>query len=647
MLAIASRLFVAAAIVCAAYAVALGWMHAADLSAFISYDKRISVALLGAIAAGFVAWAVTMWRRHRAPSVLGRVFLCAALAFVVATLPGRVRLVRSVYNTGGSQAERDTHNALRLLIAAQEERRIRAARYSSSLDSLDSRLLRNVSPDVALAILQSDDSLQWQGSARHHSGVTCTAIVGRVHFQKSSNFLEDEIRCSDKDSRSRDVTANDDHVMLAASSTQSDAVRDGPSAVHAGVFRGVWPEERFDAARTAFSPSRMPAATWDASIGHEFRALASAVDDRVLVGAHGSGWLGSLDARNGRVLWHTRAPNWIHQNPVASHGVVVVGVGDKLRNSGSDEVGLGVGAVAAFDLSDGHLRWFALRPRAVMPAPAISDSSVISADGAGWLEARSLANGDVRWSVRMRGAAVMASPTVRDSIVYVAQSPRFLCAYRTQSGTEIWCYSAPRTFLLGGDATPTVIGGTIYWSLAEPATGWDMLRRGGAAARTYIIERLSGRATPTARQWLFAIDAASGKERWRQLLGGGYEAKGNIAGTAVPFRKSVVITAPLAHTTMALDTSSGRVLWKQFNDAFSRGAVTVVDSLVITSDEARHLHILRATDGANVCSGILPDRPDRSGPAIYGATAIFTGLGGTVFARPVSGVLSCFLGQRP
>ena len=114
-----------------------------------------------------------------------------------------------------------------------------------------------------------------------------------------------------------------------------------------------------------------------------------------------------------------------------------------------------------------------------------------------------------------------------------------------------------------------------------------------------------------------------------------------MAGTAVPFRDLVIVVAPKARAVFGIDTADGRIRWKRPTDFFSRGAVTVVDSLVITSDAGSHLRVLRATDGGQICAATLPEPTDRSGPTIAGQTALFAGLRGLVYARPVRDVLRC------
>jgi outer membrane protein assembly factor BamB len=630
---IAARVSAIGAFLCASYLALVAWMHGVEISALFTYDTRISVPVFVFLSLAFAAWGVRIWRRGQPPTRVAHWTLGFLVLFSIATSVGRFRLLMSVYSTGGSRAERDAHDAARLLLTAQEDFRVRTGGYASGTTNLDDRILRHVSPSVALQVTEARSD-GWVGKTTHRkTGLVCRVrVLSRGHALSNDNHLEDDVRCDGGEpEQPPPIVAPLGPVGI-----------DSAPGRELALTSASWPQERFDAARSGIVSSTAFPVSWRVDLHQEFRAVASIVGNRVLVGAHGSGWLAALDRRTGAIVWHTRVPNWIHQNPVAANGIVVVGVGDKLRRAGS-KIGLGISGVYAADLRDGSLRWFERTSGSVMIAPAISGNTVVYGDGHGTLWARSLSDGVLMWRRPMRGVAVMASPAIVDSVVYMAQAPRSLCAYDVASGAERWCHDVSRGLLLGGDPTPSVIGGAVYWSVAEPMSGVKMLLEGGRVAVDYVRDRLYGRARPSAQQWLFAIDARTGQLRWSRRLGGGHEAKGNIAGTAVGFAKGIVFVAPLAGRTVALDTATGAELWSTPSDAFSRGAVTVVDSFVIASDYAKHLHIIRSSDGSIACTASLPDALDRSGPAISGNTAFLTTLHGTVIAEPVANLLACKL----
>jgi outer membrane protein assembly factor BamB len=606
-------------------------MHATQELIVVIHDSRIAAGALALIAFGLAVYGVLLLFSRTTPGKIPRYALAAGGFAALLILPGRFMQVRRAQVAYGTRDERDAHNALRLLISAQEDYRIRNGQYASSVDLLRTQLLDYASPNARLAIL-SADSVGWAGQAQVGRSL-CASRVSSASFldAHTHNFLDDDVQCATS--------------LVAASRQLSVPARQRSSSnsethLAGEALGGAWVQERADAERSGIVSTPAAPVSWDSRVGGSVRAVASIIDGLVLVGTHGTGWLGALELKTGRIVWHTRAPNWIHQNPLAAFGTVVVGLGDKDRVMAGDPVGLGIGGVAAYDLHTGALRWFGRSNAAVMTAPVIWKRSVISADGAGNLESRDLGSGKLNWRRGMPGYSVMASPALRDSTVFIGLGHRFLCAYSANSGREQWCYQAPRAFRIGGDPTPSVIGETVYWSASYDSTGLEMLLH-GTSGRNYITEKLTGKPKDHSSQWLFAINARDGRERWRRELGGGYDPQGNMAGSAVSYRDLVLIIAPRARRLFAIDTASGTIRWSRQTEAFSRGAVTIVDSLAITTDAAKHLHILRADDGRDICSGVLSDAPDRSGPTIAGRTVLFTGLGGLVFARPLDAVLRC------
>lgn len=611
------------AILSAAFFAFLAWLQATQELIIFAHDSRVASAVLVTIAAAYAAVAVCLawgWR-----SAIASAFIVLGVAAMVVVAPGRILQPARARLAYGSSAERSTHNALRLLISAQEDHRLLRGRYASAADGLSRMFLRHAPAEVSFAIA-SADSTSWQGSATFEN-VACRVVVDRTKAwsRGSRNFLDDDVECDTGSGGSRDVVAE----VRAAAPDETPTLGSSSS----------WSQERGDAARTGITRTVPLRIGWHTRVGGSIRAVAAIADSLVVAGAHGTGWIGALDIRDGRIVWETRAPNWIHQNPVIGSGIVAVGLGDKDRLMAGDPVGLGIGGVAAYDLRSGALVWLERAPGAVMTAPVIWNESVIYADGAGLLWSRAIRTGQQRWNRRMPGYAVMASPALRSDTVFVALAHRQLCAFSAATGDPHWCFAAPRMFRIGGDPTPSVIGGAVYWSVSHERTGVENIFSRDAAG--YLRDKLTGRSRHRSSQWIISVDAATGRERWRTELGGGHDPRGNMAGTPIAFGRTVVVTAPLARRTVALDTATGRIVWSVTPDAFTRGAVTIVDSLVITSDVARHTHILDARSGREICQRSLPDASDRSGPTVGSGVAIFTGLAGSVTAVSLERLKAC------
>lgn len=612
----------AGALFAAAFFGFLAWMQATQELGIFAHDARIATVVLGVLACLYLVLAFA--RVSSSYRALARAAVVVGAAAGVLILPGRLLQILRVQEAFGSERQRSAHNALRLLISAQEDHRLRHGRYTRMLDSLRVAVMRLAPADARFSVTEATEA-GWAGESEV-DGIRCTVriIQGAFdHVGHARNFLDDDVSCAPG-------TVPTGRAFLGS--------RDVPAASPLSSS-SAWSQERGDASRTGVAMSPATGGGWHTRVGGSMRAGAAIADSFVVAGAHGTGWLGALDLRSGTVVWETRAPNWIHQNPVIASGLIAVGLGDKDRLMAGDPVGLGIGGVAAYDLRTGVLRWVERSTGAVMTAPVIWKTSVIYADGAGFLEARELSSGMLQWRREMPGYAVMASPALRNDTVFIALAHRHLCAFAARDGATIWCTEAPRKFRIGGDPTPSVIGGTVYWTVAHERTGVENLFT--ADAFGYVRDKLSGRTRHRSSQWLIAVDAATGRERWRTELGGGFDPRGNMAGTPVAFGSTVIVTAPLARRTFAVDTASGRIVWSVTPDAFSRGAVTVLDSLAVTSDAEGHVHVLAARDGREHCRAQLPDASDRSGPIVSDGVAVFTGLKGSVTSVPLSSLLRC------
>jgi outer membrane protein assembly factor BamB len=633
---VARALAASASLVLAAFLALVGWMHGARLSAFLPLAAPLSATLFFAASLLSLAFAA---RFAFVPSAGPRWFryaLVGAAVVALMLLPGRIVLLRKLEGEFLTDTQREIHKSLRLLASAQEDHRIGSGAYTATLKDLAPMLMSHVADSVKLRVSAVRDSTSWSGSGSI-GAVSCSVTIERAGGAVIRNgFLDDEVACGVGSAAASDPTTRPTDLQEVATEQLSASPLRGEDA---------WPQERGDAARTAIGSSALPSLSWGLRTGFQFRALPAVAGAIGFVGAHGSGWLGAVDMSSGRLLWTTRVPNWIHQNPVVSHGVVVVGVGDKHHFHRAKTIGLGPGGVAAFEATTGRLRWFARSDAAVMTAPAIHDSTVVYADGAGWLFARSLSTGAQLWQARLQGHVIMASPAISSGRVFVAQDPRTLCAFSISSGNQLWCYRAPDALSMGSDVTPSVIGNAVYWSLSGPVSGWTQLRTSPKAAAAYLRERLLGTGETRAVQWVVAVDAETGAQRWLTSLGFGGEARGNIAGTPIGWGESVVVVAPLARAVASLNQKSGSVTWFRRMDAFARGAPTIVDSTIIVTDFDAHLHLLSARDGSERCRANLPEATDRSGPVIFGQNVIFAGRAGFLYARPLSQILACSTGE--
>lgn len=185
-----------------------------------------------------------------------------------------------------------------------------------------------------------------------------------------------------------------------------------------------------------------------------------------------TGYLRAIDAATGRERWHALTGGSYSSSPAVADGVVYVAGGNT--------------DLFAFDAATGEERWrFSLGPTGCLCAPfspAVADGFVVVADDGGTLHALAAATGEERWQADVAATEeLFVMPTVADGAVYATGGDGNLHVFDLQTGAR----RAQHAFEL--TSPPAVVDGVIY------AAGGGLL---------------------------YAIDAASGGERWSAEVGG-------------------------------------------------------------------------------------------------------------------------------
>lgn len=139
------------------------------------------------------------------------------------------------------------------------------------------------------------------------------------------------------------------------------------------------------------------------------------IDGTVLFGS-GDQHVYALDATTGNIRWAFSTGDVVHSSPAVSDGVVYVGSWD--RN------------LYAIDLKTGRERWryttgndtTIYNQIGLASSPAISAGIVFIGGRDGRFHAVDAATGKVRWTHNNRGGWTIASPAVRDGVVYFPTS---------------------------------------------------------------------------------------------------------------------------------------------------------------------------------------------------------------------------------
>jgi len=316
----------------------------------------------------------------------------------------------------------------------------------------------------------------------------------------------------------------------------------------------------------------------------------------------------ALDFGSGRELWRQAYPVAYEMNPAATgHGK-----GPKstpvLADSRLFTLGIS-GILSAWDPAGGRLLWrksFEGSHRATSPlfgaamSPVVDAFSVIAHVGGhddGALAAFDVATGALRWSWKGDGPGY-ASPVVAtfDGVKQVVtQSQNALVGVAADSGALLWKVPL-RTPYDQNSVTPIVSGGLVVYSgLEVPLTGARPVKKGatwtletvwtnpdaGSYLSTPVLDggRLYGLAHRKKGQW-FCVDAASGKTLW---LSDGRQAENAaiLAGAGVLF----LLDTDASMTVAAADATGFRPLrkWSVASSATWAHPV-VLDSGILVKD---------------------------------------------------------------
>lgn len=232
---------------------------------------------------------------------------------------------------------------------------------------------------------------------------------------------------------------------------------------------------------------------WQRDLGAPIAATPAVADGMVYVTTR-DGRLHALDAASGTVRWTVesdvpRPMPWGHESgdrytpsPAVSGGLVVWAAAD--------------GVVRATDRESGVARWTAATGGPIWSSPAVADGVVYVGSADGMLYALDLDSGERHWAFRTEGAGlasanygfdrrtIQGSPAIANGLVFVGARDGFLYAIHAGDGSLAWRYDHQ-----------------ISWVIGSPAVDDSLVYVGSSDG-----------------QFLQALDADTGAERWRTML---------------------------------------------------------------------------------------------------------------------------------
>jgi glycine betaine/proline transport system substrate-binding protein len=203
-------------------------------------------------------------------------------------------------------------------------------------------------------------------------------------------------------------------------------------------------------------------------------------------------------------------------------------------------------------------------------SPAVVGDTVYIGSRDNNIYALDATTGNVKWKY-FTGGEVHSSPVVLDGVVYIGSADLHLYVLDAQTGAEKWKYKTRKDYggifsspavsdgkvyldiyvldtknkeevdggvYQGGWCSPTICGGTVYWSnddkkyiyAADIKTGdkkWDFEMDqdevGGSAVAAsediiYIASRTQEQYTEDEKGYLYALDATTGTKKWKREI---------------------------------------------------------------------------------------------------------------------------------
>lgn len=341
--------------------------------------------------------------------------------------------------------------------------------------------------------------------------------------------------------------------------------------------------------------------------------------------------------------WRFETDGDVIGSPAIVGGVVYVGSGD--------------GTMYALDRATGALRWRYDGGSAIASSPAVGGGRVYFASRDGRIRAVSAAKGALVWTVATgpdvpfpwgheSGDVYLSSPAYVGGMVIVGAGDGHVYAVDGASGRLKWRAST------GGRvrSSPAIAGGRVFvgsadgrvyaFDLATGATMWRFETEGTKLeSGKFGFDRRTVQSSPAVANgtvfvgardgWLYAIDAATGKERWR------FDHKVSWVNTSPAFADGVVYAGSSdAQFVQALDAATGRELWRtRTGVTWSSPAVT--DSAVYAGDGSGRVNALDRRTGKLLWS-FRTGSQVYSSPAPAGDEIVIGSTDGSVYALGIS-----------
>ena len=254
--------------------------------------------------------------------------------------------------------------------------------------------------------------------------------------------------------------------------------------------------------------------------------------DNAVYASSGNGQVYALDAVKGDVLWRIKLDD--HVTAPAIHGDVIY--------VGSNKADSKASRVHALSRETGEILWqFEADDQVQFSSPPVVDGDTVYVVSYwGPIFALDAANGEEQWRSRAR-SRVWYSPAVQDGVVYVSGERGYVSAFDAATGSELW------QFRTESAASSSLANGKQASGLYSSVSWTEILSGPAVADGVVYVGSLFG--------FVFALDAATGIQLWRQYGTGG------VLHLPPKVIDGVVYVGSRNGWVQALDALTGEIYW--------------------------------------------------------------------------------------
>lgn len=307
-----------------------------------------------------------------------------------------------------------------------------------------------------------------------------------------------------------------------------------------------WPMHRGNVARNGAVPGTGPVGDpvllWQLHLPGPATRAPAIVDGVAYLGA-GDGVLYAVDAMTGEEQWQTPIENLADSTPTVIGGMVYVGSLD--------------GILHAVDAATGEERWQIADNLSADSTSLVVDGTLYVGSEVGHLLALDAATGDERWRFEVDNA-ILRSPSYADGIIYTGTETGLLIAIDAATHEKLWEFQGDPQELVG---TSGVVNGTVYFHQAKMM--WVLDARSGEIRWTRDINEGGVRCadpyedlivTCGADGQVTGLEATTGNVRWTFMTGDNNQPGALVDG--------VLYVASFDRNLYAIDAATGEERWR-------------------------------------------------------------------------------------